>query len=423
MLSSIFNKITQIFKVKDLRNKILFVLALLIIFRIFAHVPVPGVDITKLREFFEGNQLFGLLNIFTGGAMSNFSVVMLGIGPYITASIIMQLLTMIFPALKEAHQENQKKFSQLTRTLTVPLAIMQSYAMIMLLERQGVILIGSTFTLIGTIATITAGTVFLMWIGELITEKNIGNGISLIIFAGIIARLPITVQQTLATWDPTKIPTYLGLLVMSVLVIAGIVFITEAQRNIPISYAKRVRGMKLYGGMSTHLPLRVNQAGMIPIIFAMSVMLFPGMVASFLANSQVQWLATSATYVAQLFQNQLFYGIFYFFLVVAFTFFYTAVTFDPKNISDNLQKQGGFVPGIRPGDPTTTFLHNVITRITLAGAVFLAVIAVLPFISRGVTGITTLSLGGAAVIIVVGVVLESMRQVEAQLVMRDYEGF
>jgi len=423
MFSSAFNKIIQIFKVKDLRNKILFVLALLIVFRIFAHVPVPGVDISKLREFFEGNQLFGLLNIFSGGAMSNFSVVMLGVGPYITASIIMQLLTMIFPTLKEAYQENHKKFNQITRCLTVPLAIMQSYGMIMLLGRQGVISISSSFTLVTTIATITAGTVFLMWIGELITEKNIGNGISLIIFAGIIARLPISLQQTFATWDATTIPTYVGLAIMSVLVIAGIVFITEAQRNIPISYAKRVRGTKLYGGMSTHLPLRVNQAGMIPIIFAMSVMLFPGMVASFLANSQVRWLAASATHMAQLFQNQLFYGIFYFFLVVAFTYFYTAVTFDPKNISDNLQKQGGFIPGIRPGSPTASFLHNVITRITLAGAVFLGVIAVLPFISRGITGITTLTLGGAAVIIVVGVVLESMRQVEAQLVMRDYEGF
>ncbi len=419
----VLQKITQIFKVKDLRNKILFVLALLIVFRIFAHVPVPGVDITKLREFFEGNQLFGLLNMFTGGAMSNFSVVMLGVGPYITASIIMQLLTMIFPGLKEAYQENQKKFNQLTRCLTVPLAIMQSYGMIMLLGRQGVISISSTFALVSTIATITAGTVFLMWIGELITEKNIGNGISLIIFAGIIARLPISFQQNIATWDPTKIPTYIGFFITTVLVIAGIVFITEAQRNIPISYAKRVRGMRLYGGMSTHLPLRVNQAGMIPIIFAMSVMLFPGMVASFLANSQVQWLATSATYVAQIFQNQLFYGLFYFLLVVAFTFFYTAVTFDPQNISDNLQKQGGFIPGIRPGSHTAGFLHKVINRITLAGAVFLGVVAVLPFISQGITGMTTLTVGGAAVIIVVGVVLESMRQVEAQLVMRDYEGF
>lgn len=420
---SVFNKIIQIFKVKDLRNKILFVLALLIVFRIFAHVPVPGVDITKLQEFFEGNQLFGLLNMFTGGAMSNFSVVMLGVGPYITASIIMQLLTMIFPGLKEAYQENQKKFNQLTRCLTVPLAIMQSYGMIMLLGRQGVISISSTFSLVATIATITGGTVFLMWIGELITEKNIGNGISLIIFAGIIARLPLSFQQNIATWDPTKIPTYIGFLVVSVLVVAGIVFITEAQRNIPISYAKRVRGMRLYGGMSTHLPLRVNQAGMIPIIFAMSVMLFPGMVASFLANSQVQWLASSASYVAQIFQNQLFYASFYFILVVAFTFFYTAVTFDPKNISENLQKQGGFIPGIRPGSPTAGFLHNVINRITLAGAVFLGVIAVLPFISQGITGITTMTVGGAAVIIVVGVVLESMKQVEAQLVMRDYEGF
>ena len=422
-----FQKVIQIFKIKDLRHKIFYVLALLIVFRLFAHVPIPGVDVVKLREFFEANQLFGLLNMFTGGAMSNLSVVMLGIGPYITATIIMQLLTMIIPSIEQWYREEgeagRQKFNQYTRCLTVPLAVLQAYGMVRLLQNQQVLAYLSDFALVATILTVTAGTVFLMWLGELITQKNIGNGISLIIFAGIISGVPLSIQQTIITWDPSKIPTYIGFLIMAGLVIAAIVVITEGQRNIPVSYAKRVRGYKMFGGVSTHLPIRVNSAGMIPIIFAMSIMLFPGMVASFLANSSITWLAQGATYVAELFQNQMVYGFLYFILVVLFTYFYTAITFNPKNIAENVQKQGGFIPGIRPGPPTADFLRFVINRITLAGALFLGMVAVLPFIGQAVTNITTMTLGGAAILIVVGVVLESMKQIESQLVMRDYEGF
>ena len=422
-----FQKVIQIFKIKELRNKIFFVAVLLIVFRLAAHIPVPGIDIEQLRKFFEGNQFLGLMNMFTGGGMENMSIVMLGVGPYITATIIMQLLTMIFPQIKEwyheAGEEGRRKFNQYTRYLTIPLAILQSYGMIILLKNQQIIEISDRFTLITAITVITAGTVFLMWIGELISEKGIGNGISLIIFAGIIAGFPMSFQQTITTYDPAKIPSYIAFFVLYIIVIAGIVVITEAQRNIPVSYAKRVRGAKMYGGVSTFLPLKVNSAGMIPIIFAMSIMLFPGMIASFLAHSDISWLATAATYIANLFQDQLIYGILYFILVVLFTYFYTAIVFDPEAVSTNLQKMGGFIPGIRPGRSTADFLTKVLTRITLVGAVFLGLIAVLPFIGQAVTHITTMVLGGAAILIVVGVVLDTMNQIQSQLAMRDYDKF
>ena len=357
--------------------------------------------------------------------MENMSIVMLGVGPYITATIIMQLLTMIFPQIKEWYHESgeqgRQKFNQYTRYLTVPLAVLQGYAMISLLRSQGVVGSLDSFALMSTIIVITAGTIFLMWLGELISEKGIGNGISLIIFAGIVASFPMSIQQTIATYSATNIPAYAAFLILSIIVVAGIVIITEAQRNIPVSYAKRVRGAKMYGGVSTHLPLRVNSAGMIPIIFAMSIMLFPGMIAAMLSHSDISWLASIANSTAALFQNQIFYGILYFILVVLFTYFYTAVVFDPKAVSTNLQKQGGFIPGIRPGKPTAEFLYNVLNRITLVGAIFLGLIAVLPFIGQAVTHITTMVLGGAAILIVVGVVLDTVRQVQSQLAMREYE--
>jgi len=420
-----FDKVIQIIKFKELRNKILFVLGLLIIFRLAAHIPAPGVDVEKLREFFESNQFFGLLNMFTGGGMANMSVVMLGVGPYITATIIMQLLTMIFPQIKEWYHESgeqgRQKFNQYTRYFTIPLAALQSYAMIALLRNQGVVSVFDSFTLVTAIIVITAGTTFLMWLGELISEKGIGNGISLIIFAGIIADFPMAIQQTIVTYTATDIPAYFAFFVLSIIVVAAIVIITEAQRNIPVSYAKRVRGFKMYGGVSTHLPLRVNSAGMIPIIFAMSIMLFPGMIAAMLSHSDIAWLANISRSMADLFQNQVFYGCLYFILVVLFTYFYTAVVFDPQSVATNLQKQGGFIPGIRPGQPTAEFLYNVLNRITLVGAIFLGLIAVLPFIGQAITHITTMVLGGAAILIVVGVVLDTVRQIQAQLSMREYE--
>jgi preprotein translocase subunit SecY len=422
-----FEKILQIFKVKDLRNKIFFILGILTVFRLAANVPIPGVDPSQLKAFFEGNQLFGFIDLFSGGGLKNISIMMLGVGPFITASIIMQLMTMIHPRMEQLYKEEgeagRQKFNMYTRYLTVPLALLQTFGMISLFKSQGLLGEVNTFSFVPIMITATSGTIFLMWLGELITEKGIGNGVSLIIFAGIVAGLPGSIQQIVATWDPTQLLTYVSFLVMGIITIAGIVLVTEGQRNIPITFARRVRGGQTSGGSSSTLPLRVNQAGVIPIIFAMSIMLFPGMVANFLAGVDNQAVAGIAGKVANVFANQWFYGILYFALVVMFTFFYTAVTFDPKSVAENLQRQGGFVPGIRPGPPTMEHLNYIVNRITLTGAIFLGLVATLPFIVQGITGIQTLTIGGTGILIVVSVVIEMVKQIEAQLVMRDYEGF
>lgn len=420
-------KITQIFKIKELRNKIIFILALLVVFRIAANIPLPGVDTSQLKALFESNQFLGLLNIFSGGGLSNISIVLLGVGPYITASIIMQLLTMIIPRLEQIYKEEgeagRQKFNMWTRWITIPLAAMQTFGMISLLRSQQVLGEVSSFEMTMIIIVATAGTIFLMWLGELITEKGIGNGVSMIIFAGIVSSLPTGIARLFATFDPSKIFVYLLFVAVAIVTVAGVVLITEGQRNIPVSYAKRIRGMRMYGGTSTHLPLRVNQAGVIPIIFAVSIMLFPGMIASFLAQASNQTVAKYAAIIANVFQNQWFYGIMYFVLVVMFTYFYTAVVFDPNKISESLQKQGGYIPGIRPGRFTSEYLNKIMNRITLAGSFFLGLIAVLPLIVQGFTGIQALTVGGTSILIVVSVVIETIKQVESQLVMRDYEGF
>lgn len=423
------DKIIQIFKIKDLRKKIFFVMMILVIFRIAANIPVPGMDPERLRQFFANNQLFGLLNIFTGGAMSKLSIVMLGLGPFITATIIMQLLTMIFPQLealyKEEGEAGRRKFNQYSRMLTVPLAALQSYGMLTILSRQGIISSLSLSQWVISISVTAAGAMFLMWLGELISEKGIGNGVSLLIFAGIVSSVPLSVRELIVTYDPSKIPSYLAFFALALIITAGVVIITEGRRNIPVSYAKRVRGHRIYGGVSTYLPLNVNPAGVIPIIFALSIMLFPGMVANFLGGSSITWLANFAQTIGRLFENAWFYGICYFILVVLFTYFYTAVTFDPKNVANNLQKMGGFIPGIRPGPPTSSFLYFILNRVLLFGAIFLGTIAVLPSVIQGATGITAFgfAIGGTALLIVVSVVLETMRQINSQLTMRDYEGF
>jgi len=420
------SKIYQIWKDHDLRRSILYVLALLVIFRIAAHIPVPGVDVAALKDLFSSTAILGLLNIFSGGAMQNFSLVALGVGPYITASIIMQLLTMIVPALEELQKEGesgQKKINQWTRMLTVPLAMLQGYSMIRLLQQSGRGIIGDLtgaeyFTIV---VILTAGTVFLMWLGELISEKKIGNGVSLIIFAGIVADIPSQIQRTLATFDPTQLINVGTFLVLAVLTIAGVVIITEGQRNIPISYAKRVRGNRMYGGFETHLPLRVNQAGMIPIIFAIAIVMLPPLVGQLFMHAESSILRTVAQFLVDVFNNQLIYGIVYFLLVFGFTYFYTAVIFHPHQIADNLQKQGGFVPGIRPGGQTAAYLSRVSNRIMLAGALSLGLVAVLPLVVQPITGVTTMVISGASLLIVVSVVLETVRQIDSQLVMRDYE--
>ncbi|HPV70539.1 MAG TPA: preprotein translocase subunit SecY [Candidatus Magasanikbacteria bacterium] len=421
-------KISQIWKTKDLRNKIIFVLVMLVIFRLVTFIPIPGVNVIALRRFFESNQLLGLMNVFSGGTMENFSVVMLGVGPYITASIIFQLLAMIIPSLEEMSKEGeagQKRINQYTRWLSVPLAFLQSYGMIMLLRQSGRGIISdlSVFQLMTTMITITAGTVFLMWLGELISEKGIGNGISILIFAGIISSLPSKMQQMFLTFDRDQLFQVILYAIIAIITVVGVVFVTEAQRNIPVVYAKQVRGNKTYGGSNTHLPLRVNMAGVIPIIFAISIILFPPMVAQFFLKVKTAWLAHLAQGTIQLFNNSIFYAVLYFVLVVGFTYFYTAVIFHPQKIAENLQKQGGFIPGVRPGKLTSGYLQYIMNRILLASSLFLGTIAILPLVVKGVTGNQSMVIGGTSLLIVVSVVIEIVKQVESQMTMREYEHY
>lgn len=421
------DKIVQIFKIRDLRKSIFYVLGMLVVFRLAAHIPVPGVNVENLKEFFASNQILGLINIFSGGGMQNFSVVALGVAPYITASIIFQLLVMIIPKLEEISKEpgGQQKINKWTRWLTVPLAALQGYGMITILRQQSSFeIIGdlSPLSLFTTIVTITAGSIFLMWIGELISEKNIGNGISLLIFAGIIAALPGIVQRTIAVFDPSQIATMITFALIAIVTIIGVVIINEGTRNVPVSYARHVRGNRMYGGVNTHLPLRVNMAGVIPIIFAISLILFPPMIANFFLHAKSQVLVGVAEFIIEVFQNQLIYGILYFTFVFGFTYFYTAVIFHPQQIAENLQKQGGFIPGIRPGKNTEEYLANVTKRIILAGALFLGLIAVLPLVVQGFSGGLSLVIGGTSLLIVVSVVIETVKQIESQLTMREYEG-
>jgi len=414
-----------LFRSPDLRKKILIVLVLLAVFRIMAAIPLPDVNPEKLRAFFQANQFFGLFNVFTGGAFNNISIVMLGVGPYITASIIMQLLTMVFPNLKEFFYEGTDKeralFEQYTRLATIPLASLQAFAFLNLLKSQGIISFSSPFNLIRDVILATAASFFLMWLGELMTEQKIGNGVSFIIFTGIVISLPKEIAQTIISTDPTRIPNMIAFFVISLLIIIGVVFISQGQRKIPVSYAKQVRGTKIYGGADTYLPLRVNQAGMIPIIFAISILMFPQMIGNFLSASHNATLLRIALTLKNFNSTSWLYLIIYFALVCLFTFFYTSITFEPESIADNLQKRGGFIPGYRPGQTTTSFLSNTSRRITLFGAIFLGLIAILPIILAKATGITTMAISGASILIMVSVAIETIEALEAQLIMREYE--
>ncbi len=425
-----YQTVAQIFKIRDLRSKILFVLGVFVIYRFMSNIPIPGIDPVSLKNFFNNYQVFQLLGAFTGGSLDRLSVAMLGLGPYITAIIILQLLTMIFPTLERLYKEEgeagRMKFNQYARIATIPLAILQGYAMLVLFQNQGVISFVSPLEMAASLLTITAGSFLLMWMGELITEKGIGNGVSLLIFAGIIADFPKNIQQMISGYtDASQIPGYAAFFLMSVLMIAAVVLINEARRNIPVTYAKRVRGMKTVGGASTYLPLNVNPAGVIPIIFALSILLFPSMIGSFLQN-QPGWVGSAAAATIRLFDSTgAFYLACYFVLVVLFTYFYTAVTFDPKQISNNLQKMGGFIPGIRPGTPTANYLYGILNRILLVGALFLGLIAIMPQIVGTITNVQvfTFLVGGTSLLIAVSVVLETLRQIKAQLQMREYETF
>jgi preprotein translocase subunit SecY len=423
-MTNFFNKLTLVFQDKILRRRIFFTLAALVLFRVLAAIPIPGVDHGKLATFFSSNEFFGLLNVFSGGGLSQLSIVMLGVGPYITGSIIMQLLTIMSPRLKAMYQEEgeagRRKFAQYGRILTIPLGLLQSFSFIKILESQQVLTALSPLTLATDLIVITAGSVLLMWIGELISEYGIGNGVSLIIFSGIVARLPQSLGQLAFSFDVSQVPIYLAFIAVAAIVIAAVVIITEAERPIPVTYAKQVRGNKVYGGTSTYLPLRINQAGVIPIIFALSILLFPQMILRFLQSSTHALIATISSKVLAILANSWFYAIAYFFFVFIFTYFYTAVTFDPDQISENLQKNGAFIPGVRPGKSTSEHIAKILTRLTLVGALFLGFIAVLPLIMRGLTGITAVSIGGTALLIVVSVVIDLIKKVDAQISIREY---
>jgi len=417
-------KLKLIWEDQSLKHRIFFTLVMLVIFRALAIIPIPGIDSIRLEQFLSGNDFFGLLNIFSGGGLSNLSIIMLGVGPYITGSIIMQLMTVMFPKLKAMYQEEgeagRRKFSQYGRLLSVPLSFIQGFGFMALLQNQGVLPDLGTFELIINLIVIAAGSLLLMWLGELITEFGIGNGVSIIIFAGIVSSLPSALGKLWFTFDPSLLPSYVGFLVAALVVIWGVVIITEAERPIPVTYAKQVRGNKMYGGVSSYLPLRVNQAGVIPIIFALSILLFPQMIVRFLVNVNNEIIQSVSQFILNLLANQTFYAVAYFLLVFIFTYFYTAITFDPDSISKNLQRSGAFIPGVRPGSPTSSHIARILFRLTMVGALFLGLIAVLPLIIQVATGISAVAIGGTGLLIVVAVVIDLLKKVDAQVSAREY---
>ena len=423
-MKKFFYKFGLVLQDRALRTRILFTLGALVVFRFLSIIPIPGVNETALSSLFANNEFLGLLNLFSGGGLSQLSIVMLGVGPYITGSIIMQLMTVMSSRMKEMYQEEgemgRKKFAQYGRMLAIPFALIQGFSLIKLLESQSVIAALTPFDLMVNLIVITAGSMLLMWIGELITEYGIGNGVSLIIFAGIVSQLPTALSQFFYVFDPTQLPLYILFAVVALVVILLVVIVTEAERPIPVTYAKQVRGMKVYGGASTYLPLRMNQAGVMPIIFASSILLFPQIISQFLANVDYPMIKSVATALNTFISNAWIYAVAYFLLVFIFTYFYTAVTFDPDQISKNLQKNGAFIPGIRPGVPTADHIAKTLTRLTFVGALFLGVIAVLPLIMRGVTGITAISVGGTALLIAVSVVIDLIKKIDAQVSIREY---
>ncbi|MDP4030774.1 MAG: preprotein translocase subunit SecY [Patescibacteria group bacterium] len=424
-MPNILTVITNVWKARDLRRKFLITLAILAIFRLLAVIPVPGIDRQALAQLFSGNQILGLLDIFSGGTLANFSILALGLAPYINASIVLQLLTMIFPKLEALSKEGEfgrEKINQYTRLLTVPLSAVQAVGMVALLKNQQIISFAQPLSVVNVVFTMIAGTMLLVWLGELLTEFGVGNGISVLIFAGIVGRLPISLLQTGAISQTLSMFNLVIFIALALAVIVGIVYVNEATRQITVRYARRPTSAT--GGQSTHLPLRVNQAGVIPIIFAVSLVVMPSIVGGYLLQLNQPQIAAVASFLTTTFDpNRWSYHVIYFFLVFGFTYFYTAVTFNPDKISDEIKKYGGFIPGIRPGRATADYLSFVLNRITLAGGLFLGAVAVLPSLVQGATGISTLTLGGTGILIVVSVVLEISKNLESQLIMRNYDSF
>ena len=425
-LSSIFKPLLNAFKVPELRRKLFITALILVIYRIAAYIPVAGVDLTNLRNLLSGNQFLGLIDIFTGGTLANFSIISLGLNPYINASIIMQLLTMVFPSLEALSKEGEQgrqQINQYTRLISIPMAVLQSIAMFVLLRNQGLIQAFNPLQILTVVIGLTTGTVFLMWLGELLTEYGVGNGTSVIIFVGIIARAPVVLFQTASVVDQQQLLQMLVFAALAILITAGIVFVNEARRQIMVQYARRTQSREGNANF-TYLPLRLNQAGVIPIIFAVSLVLLPTFGGQFLSQVPNPFLSNIGRFLVANFQSSsLVYNLFYFFMVIGFTYFYTAVIFSPTKISDEMKKSGSFIPGIRPGSATAAYLNYILNRITLAGALFLGSMAVLPSVISKITGISTLVLGGTSILIVVSVILDTAKQFESKLIERNYEGF
>ncbi len=423
-MKSLQRKLHNLVRDRGMMKRILFLLGALVVFRFMAVIPIPGVDPEQLQAFLSGNQFFGLLNIFAGGGLSQLSIIMLGVGSYITASIIMQLLTVMVPRLKTLYHEEgeigRKKFMQYSRLLTVPIAFLQGFSLLILLSQQGILTDLSPLSLVTNLFVIVGGAILIMWVGELMSEFGIGNGLSLLIFAGIIAAIPSSVNQLIFTYTPDQLPIYIAFLAVAILVIAGVVLVTEAERTLPITYAKQSRGGETYGGAATYLPLRINMAGVMPLIFALSILLFPQMIAGFLVNSANLTVQSIAQGVLRVLENGWIYSAIYFVLVFVFTYFYTAITFEPESIATNLQKNGAFIPGVRPGEATADHIAKVVSRTTFIGAIFLGLIAVLPIALQNITGVQTFAIGGTALLIVVAVLLDLLKRVDAQLAMREY---
>lgn len=423
------NKLKTIFTEKTIRNRVFFILGMLIVFRALSAIPVPGVNTLALEQFLGDNSFFQVLNLFSGGGLSSLSILMLGVGPYITASIIIQLMTMVFPRLKELQQEEgaagRQKLSQYSRLLTVPLALIQTFSLVAIIGKQSPEVFGALtafgFIQIGII--VVGASLLLMWIGERLTEFGIGNGISLIIATGIISAFPQSVSRIISTYDASQAPTLIAIVVLIVLAIAAIIYITEAERLVEVTYARQARSVNSYGSTGTqksYIPIRLNQAGVMPIIFALTLLMFPTFIANFMKTSSIEVVNNIGSFLSLWLQNGWVYGIMYFLLVFFFTYFYTAITFDPKKISENLQRGGAFVPGIRPGDATIDYLSRIVTRTTLVGALFLGLIAVLPNIVQSFTGIASITVGGTGVLIVVSTIIDIIKKTDAQIGMREY---
>ncbi|MES2986157.1 MAG: preprotein translocase subunit SecY [Patescibacteria group bacterium] len=423
------NKLKTIFTEKTIRNRVFFILGMLIVFRALSAIPVPGVNTLALEQFLGDNSFFQVLNLFSGGGLSSLSILMLGVGPYITASIIIQLMTMIFPRMKELQQEEgaagRQKLSQYSRMLTVPLALIQTFSLVTIISKQSPEVFGSLtafgFMQIGII--VVGASILLMWIGERLTEFGIGNGISLIIATGIISAFPQSVSRIISTYDATQAPTLIGIVVLIVAAIAAIIYITEAERLVEVTYARQARSIASQGATGStksYIPIRLNQAGVMPIIFALTLLMFPGFIANFMKTSSIEVISNIGSFVSYWVQNGLVYGILYFSLVFFFTYFYTMITFDPQKIAENLQRSGAFVPGIRPGDSTVDYLSKIVTRTTLVGALFLGLIAVLPNIVQSFTGIASITVGGTGVLIVVSTIIDMIKKTDAQIGMREY---